>query len=309
MAREYPLSAGMADFVARTRAFASADPSLAAQRKAYSRMAAAFTPPRPPGLRVSDLALAGLPPLRLFRPAGTAPASGWAALLFLHGGGWMLGDLDSHAFFCAELAARLGLLVVAADYRLAPEHPFPAALQDSLAAWRALRDGTLGEPIDRTRLAVAGDSAGGNLAAALCLALRDAGEAQPRVQVLVYPALGDEATDSRVECADAPLLSAADMRACIDAYLPDPLQRHRPLALPLRAHDFTGLAPAFVGVAEFDPLRDDGRRYAERLRRDGVEVDYFPGPGLVHGCLRARELPEVDRLYEALFEALARRLD
>ena len=151
--------------------------------------------------------------------------------------------------------------------------------------------------------------AGGNLAAALCLALRDAGEPQPRVQALVYPALGDEATDSRVECADAPLLSAADMRVCIDAYLPDPLQRHRPLALPLRAHDFAGLAPAFVGVAEFDPLRDDGRRYAERLRRDGVEVDYFPGPGLVHGCLRARELAEVNRLYEALFEALARRLD
>lgn len=309
MARDYPLSAGMADFVARTRAFASADPSLAAQRKAYSRMAAAFTPPRPPGLRVSDLALAGLPPLRLFRPAGTPPTTGWAAVLFLHGGGWMLGDLDSHAFFCAELAARLDLLVVAVDYRLAPQHPFPAALQDSLAAWRALRDGTLDEPLDRTRLAVAGDSAGGNLAAALCLALRDAGEAQPRVQVLLYPALGDEAMDSRVECADAPLLSAADMRACINAYLPDPLQRHRPLALPLRAHDFAGLAPAFVGVAEFDPLRDDGRRYAERLRRDGVEVDYFPGPGLVHGCLRARELAEVNRLYEALFEALARRLD
>ncbi|MHC6226176.1 alpha/beta hydrolase [Pseudomonas sp. X10] len=304
----YPLSAGMTAFVERTRAFTTADPSLAAQRAAYSRMAAAFTPTRPPGLQVRDLALAGLPPLRLFRPARSAPASGWPAVLFLHGGGWMLGDLDSHSFFCAELAAHLGLLVVAVDYRLAPEHPFPAALEDSLAAWRALRDGALDIPIDRTRLAVAGDSAGGNLAAALCLTLRDAGEAQPRAQALVYPALGNEATASRLDCSDAPLLSTQDMLACLDAYLPEPTQYRHALALPLYADDLSGLAPAFIGVAEFDPLRDDSLHYAQRLRRDGVSVDYFPGLGLVHGCLRARELPEVERLYSALFESLANRL-
>lgn len=309
MLGHYPLSAGMAAFVALTRTFATAAPSLAAQRDAYARMAAAFAPPPSPALRTCDLHPPGLPPLRLYCPKQAAPVAGWPAVLFLHGGGWMLGGLDSHAFFCQELALRLDLAVLAVDYRLAPEHPFPAALQDSLAAWRHLRDGELGERLDRSRLAVAGDSAGGNLAAALCLALRDADEAQPRLQALLYPALGDQPTASRSEWVDAPLLSTADLQACLAAYLPQPESRRRPLALPLRAHDLRALAPAFIGVAEFDPLRDDGQQYARRLREARVPVDYFSGPGLVHGCLRARQLPEVDRLYEALFAALRSRLD
>ena len=302
----YPLSVGMTAFVERTRAFGVVDPSLAAQRDAYACMAAAFTPPAPAGVQVRDLKRAGLAPLRLFHSAHPAPPGGWPTVLFLHGGGWMLGGLDSHAFFCAELAARLGSLVVAVDYRLAPEHPFPAALDDSRAAWRALRDGLIDEPIDRARMAVVGDSAGGNLAAALCLALRDANEPQPCVQALIYPVLGDGDTASRRAHADAPLLSNEDLQACLDAYLREPTRNH--LALPLNAHDLRGLAPAIISVAEFDPLRDDGLLYAERLRGDGVAVDYFPGQGLVHGCLRARHLPEVDRLYEALFESLAGRM-
>lgn len=305
--QRYPLSAGMQAFIERTRAFGVTDPALAAQRAAYSRMAAAFTPPRPEGVQVRDLNMPGLVPLRVFQPAQAAPAGGWPALLFMHGGGWMLGGLDSHAFFCAELTARLGVAVVAVDYRLAPEHPFPAALHDSLAIWRALRDGALDVPVDPTRLAAIGDSAGGNLAAALCLALREADEPQPRMQALIYPALGDEDSVSRRECADAPLLSVDDMRACLNVYLPS--TTHSPLALPLLARDLTRLAPAFIAVAEFDPLRDDGLRYAQRLRDDGVAVDYFPGHGLVHGCLRARGLPEVEALYEALFAALRNSLD
>ncbi len=305
--QRYPLSAGMQAFIERTRAFGVTDPALAAQRAAYSRMAAAFTPPRPEGVQVRDLNMPGLVPLRVFQPAQAAPAGGWPALLFMHGGGWMLGGLDSHAFFCAELTARLGVAVVAVDYRLAPEHPFPAALHDSLAIWRALRDGALDVPVDPTRLVAIGDSAGGNLAAALCLALREADEPQPRMQALIYPALGDEDSVSRRECADAPLLSVDDMRACLNAYLPS--TTHSPLALPLLARDLTRLAPAFIAVAEFDPLRDDGLRYAQRLGNDGVAVDYFPGHGLVHGCLRARGLPEVEALYEALFAALRNSLD
>lgn len=305
--QRYPLSADMQAFIERTRAFGVTDPALAAQRAAYSRMAAAFTPPRPEGVQVRDLNMPGLVPLRVFQPAQAAPAGGWPALLFMHGGGWMLGGLDSHAFFCAELTACLGVAVVAVDYRLAPEHPFPAALHDSLAVWRALRDGALDVPVDPTRLVAIGDSAGGNLAAALCLALREADEPQPRMQALIYPALGDEDSVSRRECADAPLLSVDDMRACLNAYLPS--TTHSPLALPLLARDLTRLAPAFIAVAEFDPLRDDGLRYAQRLRNDGVAVDYFPGHGLVHGCLRARGLPEVGALYEALFAALRNSLD
>ncbi len=305
--QRYSLSAGMQAFIERTRAFGVADPALAAQRAAYSRMAAAFTPPCPEGVQVRDLNMPGLVPLRVFQLAQAAPEGGWPALLFMHGGGWMLGGLDSHAFFCAALTARLGVAVVAVDYRLAPEHPFPAALHDSLAVWRALRDGALDVPVDPTRLVAIGDSAGGNLAAALCLALREADEPQPRMQALVYPALGDEDSVSRRECADAPLLSVDDMRACLNAYLPSTTLS--PLALPLLARDLTRLAPAFIAVAEFDPLRDDGLRYAQRLRDDGVAVDYFPGHGLVHGCLRARGLPEVEALYEALFAALRNSLD
>lgn len=166
MAAKYPLSPAMWRFVEHSRAFASDSPRLDAQRAAYARMCQAFAPPRPAGLRVLDSCLPAAPPVRVrrYRPDRPAPPGGWPALLYLHGGGWMLGGLDSHDFICADLAARLGLLVLAVDYRLAPEHPFPAALQDCLRAWQALSLGELDEALDGRRLLVAGDSAGGNLA-------------------------------------------------------------------------------------------------------------------------------------------------
>lgn len=294
----------MQAFVAQTQAFNENDPSIQVQRAAYERMAAAFTPPRPPGLRISELCLDRLPTVRLYRPSGLPPAAGWPTVLYLHGGGWMLGGLGSHEFITAELALELGTLVVAVDYRLAPEHPFPAALDDCLAVWRRLRAGTLGEPVDNSRLLVMGDSAGGNLAAALCLALREAGEPPPCGQALIYPVLGDGETSSRTACADAPLLSRGDLDACLAAYLPHAGDRRNPLALPLRAADLSGLPQAFIAVAEFDPLRDDGALYRDRLQAAGVGVGFYPGAGLVHGCLRAREVPEVQRLRAALLEIL-----
>ncbi|QRY80492.1 alpha/beta hydrolase [Pseudomonas sp. PDNC002] len=308
MARRYPMSDAMQAFVARTQAFTEPDPSPAAQRAAYQRMALAFTPSRPPGLRISELCLDRLPSVRLYRPVGSPPDAGWPTLLYLHGGGWILGGLDSHDFICAELAAELGALVVAVDYRLAPEHPYPAALHDCLAVWRRLYDNTLGEPVDRARLLVIGDSAGGNLAAALCLSLRDAGEPLPCGQVLIYPVLGDADTSARALCADAPLLSRADLEACLSAYLPHAGDRRDPLALPLRADHLRGLPRAFIAVAEFDPLRDDGALYRDRLREAGVAVDYFAGAGLVHGCLRGRDIPEVAELRGVLLETLRRWL-
>lgn len=305
MSGRYPLSAQMAAFVAASQAFAAADASPAAQRAAYRALCAAFSPPRPPGLAVVDLPLAGVP-ARRYLPARTAPAGGWPCLLYLHGGGWMLGDLDSHDFICAHLAERLGVAVVAVAYRLAPEQPFPAALEDCCRAWLALRAGELGVPLDQARLALAGDSAGGNLAAALCLALREAGQPQPCAQALVYPALSAQPLPSHLSCADAPLLTRADRQAYLELYLADPRQRANPLALPLAAEDFLGLPPAFVAVAEFDPLRDDGARYAERLAADGVPVCFEPGLGLVHGCLRGLgRVAEVDRLYARLLDWLA----
>lgn len=304
----YPLSEAMQAFVAEHRPFALADPSPVAQRLAYARLCAALNPPRPVALEVVDLSLAGVA-VRRYLPAEAMPAAGWPALLYLHGGGWMLGNLDSHDFFCAHLAARLGVMVLAADYRLAPEHPFPAALEDCLSVWQALLTDRLGVPLNPLALAVAGDSAGGNLAAALCLALRQGGRPQPCAQALIYPALSPVPLPSHQQHADAPLLSRADLLGCLEAYLPDPLMRADPLALPLAAADLSGLPPAFVAVSEFDPLRDDGRLYAERLRAAGGTVLFDPGTGLVHGCLRGLgRVAEVDTMVERLCDWLVRPL-
>lgn len=309
MASPYPLSAELAGFVAQTLAFGAAQPGLHGLRDAYSRMSRAFTPERPAHLAVTDLKLGGVP-ARCYQPSGARPANGWPCVFYLHGGGWVVGDLDSHDFITADLAARLNALVIAVDYRLAPEHPFPAAFDDCLAAWRGLNaeHGRLG--IDPARVAVAGDSAGGALAAGLCLALRDAGEALPCGQALLYPGLGGGAElQSRSQCADAPLLSSADLDCYLALYLSDPGQLRNPYAMPLAASDFSRLPAAFIAVAEFDPLRDDGLCYRDALSEAGVPVDFHPGLGLVHGCLRARGLAaEVDLLYAQLLAALGRFL-
>ncbi|WP_408004263.1 alpha/beta hydrolase [Zestomonas carbonaria] len=300
MRSPYPLSPAMAAFVARTRAFAPANASLEAQRAAYRAMCAAFTPALPPGLQTIDGRI-GEVPIRCHVPTSDAPSRGWPALLYLHGGGWCLGDLDSHAPLCAWLARRLGVVVVSVDYRLAPEHRFPAGLLDCLQVWRALLANELPIPVDRDHLAVAGDSAGGNLAVALCLRLRADDQPLPRTQALVYPALSPVPVDSHRRHANAPLLSLADMRECLALYLPDATARHDPLALPLACDDLRGLPPAFVAVAQFDPLRDEGVAYARRLARAGIDTRLDLGRGLVHGCLRGLgRVPEVDALCRRL---------
>ncbi|MCP1648370.1 alpha/beta hydrolase [Pseudomonas nitroreducens] len=308
MNRRYPLSDAMQAFVAETEAHPLAGPTLNAQRENYERMAAAFAPPVPSGLLVRDLQPDGLVALRLYRPDGAPPANGWPTVFYIHGGGWVLGSAQTHDMICIPLAAELGALVVAISYRLAPEHPYPAALDDCLDAWRRLQQGGLDEPVDNTRIAVAGDSGGGNLAAALCLALRASGEPLPLAQALIYPALGNLDTPSRSTCSDAPLMTSAAVDEYLAAYLSRPADWRDPLALPLLAEDLGGLPPAFIAVAQFDPLRDDGALYRDRLREAGVAVDYFPGAGLVHGCLRARRVAEVEALRGALIAALRRSL-
>jgi acetyl esterase len=292
----------MSAFIDKTLNFTAPDDSLKGSRQAYRQMCRAFTPPHPSTLAIEDLSLAGVA-VRAYQPRVAPPLAGWPCILYLHGGGWVVGDLDSHDFICTELADTLGVLVVAVDYRLAPEHPFPAGFEDCLAVWRHLAD--LPFAIDPRRRAVAGDSAGGNLAAALCLALRDAGQPQPRAQVLIYPALGGPAhLPSRDECSDAPLLSSSDLQRYDALYLQgaDPT----PYAAPLLADDLKGLAPVFVAVAQWDPLRDDGVLYSERLNAAGVDAALYVGKGLVHGCLRARgHVPEVDKMYRTLLAYLA----
>ena len=301
----YPLSEQMTAFVEKTVSFNSTDSSLGGLRQAYSDMCRAFTPPRPAGLYVVDFELAGVP-LRSYQPPVSPLTSGCPCIVYLHGGGWVVGDLDSHDFICTELASTLGVLVIAVDYRLAPEHPFPAAFEDCLGVWRALRTGPF--RLDPERTLVAGDSAGGNLAAALCLALRDAGEPLPAAQVLIYPGLGgDHRLPSRSECVDAPLLSSSDLDCYHALYLRGTGQPSA-YAMPLLAEDFSGLPPALIAVAQFDPLRDDGVLYAERLNAAGVAATLYYGEGLVHGCLRARgQVAEVDALYETLLGYLSEK--
>jgi acetyl esterase len=206
-----------------------------------------------------------------------------ATVVYLHGGGWVLGDLDDFDSICVHLAVESGCELFSVDYRLAPEHPFPAAVEDAFAALRAAAELAAGRP-----LVVAGDSAGGNLAAVTALRARDAGAPRVALQALVYAILDhDLERASYLANGTSPgyVLTTDDMRWFWDHYLGDPAGRGDPLASPLRAGDLTGVAPALVVVAEYDPLRDEGIAYAERLRDAGVRVGLLELPGAVHGLL------------------------
>jgi acetyl esterase len=223
---------------------------------------------------------AGPLPVRVYRPETAGPH---ATVLFLHGGGYVIGDLDTHDDHARLVCRDVDAVVVSVDYRLAPESPFPAGLEDCLAAyrWVVASASDLGGDVDR--LAVAGDSAGGNLSAAVALAARDAGTPLA-AQLLIYPGV-DFAEDadhpSRVENAEGYFLTAEDMQWFGAHYLQESSATD-PRASVLRA-DLTGVAPAVVGTAEFDPLRDEGEAYADALEKAGVAVVRHRYDGLIHG--------------------------
>ncbi|MFS2197674.1 alpha/beta hydrolase [Pseudomonas sp. Pseusp3] len=301
----YPLSLEMQEFVRVNQGFAAADASLNARREAFLRGCRHFTPVKPQGLQITDTALGNLP-IRLYKPSGAAPKQAWPVLLYLHGGGWDLGHLDTHDWFVYALAKRLNLVIVAVAYRLAPEHPYPAALDDSLMVWNALRAGELGDDLSRQQLVVCGDSAGGTLAAGLCMTLRDKGEQQPLGQALVYPVLTTETFQpSATLYTDAPLLSTTGLAGSFERYLPTVQMRSEASAMPLMADNFRGLAPAFIGVAEFDILRDEGYAYRDALEADHVPVSLYLGKGLLHGSLRAQGVEPVEAFYDALAQAIS----
>lgn len=276
------------------------------QRAFYDRLCAHFRRARPEGLSVEDGTIAGpggSVPIRIYRPAGEDRPP---VLLYLHGGGFVLGGLDSHDDICAEIAAGARVGVVAVQYRLAPEHRFPAAFEDCLAAYRAVM--AEGFEFDSERLVIGGDSAGGNLAAALCLKLRDEAAPRPWGQVLVYPALGgDRGKGSYVEHARAPALATADIAFYEQAYVgpPDDPNRDNKFASPLKETDYSGLPPAFLVAAEWDPLRDDCADYARALQAAGVGATVRHEPLLVHGFLRARSMsPASAAGFDAIVEAV-----
>ena len=249
-----------------------------------------FGPPDP--VHAVEDADAGGVPVRLYRPRpGDLPA-----LVFYHGGGWVLGGLESHDRLCRALAARAGCTVVAVDYRLAPEHPYPAAIEDAWTAtcWAADRF---------PRVAVGGDSAGGQLAAAVARRARDAGR-PVALQVLIYPVTDHDAdTPSARECTEGPAFTTAQMRWFWDQYLPDAAPASDPDCSPLRTPDLAGLAPALVLTAEYDPLRDEGEDYARRLEAAGVPVTLSRYDGLIHGFIRMPAV--IDRAGDAIDEVSA----
>ncbi|MFC9557930.1 alpha/beta hydrolase [Rhodococcus sp. NPDC056960] len=221
---------------------------------------------------------------RLYRPDGTAPDGRGPALVYLHGGGFVLGTLDGADELCRAIAAGSGWTVVSLDYRLAPENPYPAALEDCLDAYAWLTRTAPELGIDPERIAVGGDSAGGNLAAAVCLHRRDERSPQPVTQVLAYPAVeGTFTTASWSEFADAPLLSTADARWFWEQYVGPEHRAGDHLAAPMRAESLRDLPPALILTAEVDPIRDDAEAYAARLRRDGVPVSLTRYAGVFHG--------------------------
>jgi acetyl esterase len=236
---------------------------------------------------VSETTVAGAAgPLgaRLYVPAEAATGAPGALVVFFHGGGWVVGDLDTHDAPCRLLAKTSGARVLAVDYRLSPEHPFPAPVDDALAAFRdaVARAGEL--EADPGRVAVAGDSAGGHLAAVTALQAAADGGPAPAFQLLVYPAT-DAASElpSRTTFADGFYLTKADMDWYEHQFLGAGGDRLDPRVSPLRADDHAGLAPALVVTAGFDPLRDEGEAYAARLRAAGVPALLRRHSGYVHG--------------------------
>ncbi|MDA0562745.1 alpha/beta hydrolase [Streptomonospora sp. S1-112] len=241
--------------------------------------------------------------VRIYRPS---PNPGLPVTLYLHGGGFVVGSLDTHDNAVRLLAEQARTVVVAVDYRLAPEHPYPAAVEDALAAyrWTLAHAADLGG--DPDRVAVAGDSAGGLLAAVLCFAAPERGLRPPMFQLLVYPSTGAGPTESARAFADASGLRPDELawyqRAFLGAAPPESLPAY---LSPARAPDLSGLPPAYVLTAEADPLRDDGALYARRLAEAGVAAHWHDSPGMVHGFLRfLHAVPAARAAAQPAFDAL-----
>ncbi|MFT3972093.1 MAG: alpha/beta hydrolase [Amaricoccus sp.] len=249
-----------------------------------------FMPPLPmeqrrPVASVRDTVTTGGVPVRLYQP--TERRNDWL-LVYFHGGGFSIGSIETHDNVARDLCETLGCTAMSVEYRLAPEHRFPAAPDDCLAAvrWAAENAAELG--ISPDHIVLAGDSAGGNLATVTCLRLRDEGGPKPLGQIMIYPVTDhyDPATQSYTDFATGYLLTRQAMIRFWDLYLNDASERHHPHAAPIRADDLSGLPPALVMTAGYDPLRDEGEAYAARLQEAGVPVKVIRYDGLIHGFTR-----------------------
>jgi acetyl esterase len=261
-----------------------------AEARAIYRERRSFTQPEPPAVgEVRELHAEGphgAIPLRLYRPLGSVPGAALPALVYYHGGGWVIGDLDTHDTLCRELANHSGCAVLSVDYRLAPEHRFPAAVDDSIAAlaWVQREAESLG--IDANRIAVGGDSAGGNLAAVVAIAARDAGTLPLAYQLLIYPATDQHRTaPSHQSNGQGYLLTTDTMAYFTGHYISEPARYADWRASPLLHTDLSGLPPALVLTAGYDPLRDEGLAYAQRLTEAGNRASHLCFERQIHGFI------------------------
>lgn len=306
-----PLDEGMLRFYEKLTAASPPEAvnwPLDEQRKSWDDVCKSFAAARPAGLRTQDVLVrreGDEVKIRLYRPAGEKLRPG---VLYMHGGGWVLGSIETHDDMCAEMAKAADVVVVAVDYRLAPEHPHPAQLEDNLAvlAWMR-RDGSA-QGIDARSIIAAGDSAGGQMSASLTLYLRDKGLPQLNGQVLIYPVLGlDLDTPSYRRNADAPCLTRDEMIYYWNSVLGAKNGNHRndKYIIPLLETDYSELPPAFITAAGYDPLHDEALIYGERLAAAGVPVKVRREPNLAHSYMRARH---VSAACKAGFDAICSAL-
>jgi len=287
-----PIDPSLARYLSDTAALGQQPPwetgPVEARRLTEERAPTLAGPP-PAVAQVEDRLLEtaeGSVPVRIYHPAG-APAGHLPALLWYHGGGWVVGSLDTHDVPCRELANRAGCVVVAVDYRMAPEHRYPAAVADSWIALLWVFEHAAEIGVDPSRLAVGGDSAGGNLAAAMTLRAAERGHPALAAQLLIYP-VTDVATDTESYESNGSGygLTRQTMRWFIEQYAPDARTHHEQELAPLRALAVQGLPPALVVTCEFDPLRDEGEGYAQRLADAGVPTTLIREEGMIHGYFR-----------------------
>ena len=258
-------------------------PPLPELRQQLLTMTQIMDEPAPELARKEDIAVPG--------PAVEIPARVYAdrtdaalpVLAYFHGGGWVQGDLETHDGLCARLAKWSGAMVVAFDYRLAPEHPFPAAVEDCIAAYTWLRSNGAQLKADTSRVAVGGDSAGGNLSAVVCQQAPRAGVPVPDFQVLIYPATDLSAdTPSHRELVDAPVIPRDRIEWYLKQYVPEGTDLKNPRISPLHAADLSDQPPALIVSGGFDPLRDEARLYADKLTAAGCDVVHHEYPGQIH---------------------------
>ena len=282
-------------------------------REAYATSRKVLQPPREDVAETRDVTIPGPLgdiPLRLYRPAGTEASDRLPALIYYHGGGWLLGDLESHDGVCRRFANAARCQVVSVDYRMAPEHKFPAAVEDSATATRWVVEQADRLGIDPDKIAVGGDSAGGNLAAVMALMARDGALPPLAFQLLIYPSTDMMMTtaSSQTVTAGVPLTSAT-MRWFIDHYLPDTTAARDWRASPLRAVDLSGVAQALVLTCRYDPLCDEGIAYVRRLEQEGVRTVHLHYSDQTHGFMSmGRIIRAADQAIDMMAAALRKAL-